>query len=380
MTRLPLGPTTIVWLAALGVAVTVVTWLSIRRGRPIWALVAIGTGMELIYIGAFAGAYPLHTLFPELTNFGEVEGLSRPAFGAYLLAQALLFAGAAGSTWLAARSRPAATHRILFGGAALFGLSLLPLYPFTAIDVFYYVILGRVWGLHGANPFVVPASAFPEDGFLHLGAQWIDFPSLYGPVWIYFSLPAAWLAAQNFLAGVYFFKVFSLVAHLASGWLICATVRRTATPSGEATALGAAAFWLWNPLVLHEGIGQGHNDLVLTALLLLGLYFVGRRWPIGAAALAAATLLKVTVLPLLPLTLRALAWDRVELRPKQAAQTDDDPRDRMGGPPARPYIVAGGLLAVVAACWLVAYLPFWVGMETLAFLDRLDFFAQSVPA
>ena len=359
--RLPIGVPTIVWLAALGLLVAVAGLAAWRARGPVWGLLAIGAGCELIYLLVFTGAYPLPVFFPRATNFGQVEGLSRTAFGGYVLAQALLFAGAAAAVWLTGRTQPRAARRVLFGGAALFGVTLLPLYPYTAIDVFYYVIISRVWGLHGANPFLVAPSAFPDDSYLHLAEQWVNAPSLYGPVWILISLPAAWLAAQDFLAAVYFFKVLGLITHLGCGWL----VERLVRPAGEKAALRAAAFWLWNPLVLHEGIGEAHNDLVLTGLLLLALYLAAR-WPtLAAGSLAAATLLKVTVLPLLPLALRSEIWRSQEALPSGKLAT--------AGNLAR-------LLGVVLIAWIAAYLPFWAGRETFAFLERLDFFAQSIPA
>lgn len=353
--RLPIGPPTIAWLLALGLTVAVLSVLAIRARRPIWALGAIAAGSEIIYLLVFTGAYPLTTFFPRTTDFGEIEGLSGAAFWGYCLAQALLFSGLAAAVWICGRVASRIALPLVFGAGAVFGLTLIPLYPFTAIDVFYYVILARVWGIHGANPFVVPASAFPEDSFLQLGVQWVDFPSLYGPVWTYLSLPAAWLAARDFLAGVFYFKLLALAALLASGWLILRIAGAERRPGG----IAAAAFWLWNPLVLHEGIGEGHNDIVLAALLLLAVYLAGRRPVAAAAGLAAATLIKVTALPLLPLLLRGSFWDQ---------------------PPLGRWTGRVGAVGLIGLGWILAYLPFWAGRETFAFLDRLDFFAQSTPA
>jgi hypothetical protein len=61
-------------------------------------------------------------------------------------------------------------------------------------------------------------------------------------------------------------------------------------------------FFVLNPLVLLEGMGNGHNDMVMLALLTLGLVLWQRgRWAWAAFALTLATLVKISGFLLLPL-------------------------------------------------------------------------------
>ena len=46
-------------------------------------------------------------------------------------------------------------------------------------DVYSYAAYGRIFTLHGANPYVVPPSAFPSDPFVRVASrEWIDAPHI----------------------------------------------------------------------------------------------------------------------------------------------------------------------------------------------------------
>src|SRR3989442_10593623 len=59
-------------------------------------------------------------------------------------------------------------------------------------DVYSYAVYGRIFTLHGANPYVVPPSAFPSDPFVRVASrEWIDSPSVYGPAFTLLSAAVA---------------------------------------------------------------------------------------------------------------------------------------------------------------------------------------------
>ncbi len=82
-----------------------------------------------------------------------------------------------------------------------------------------------------------------------------------------------------------------------SAWFIQSILRRVAPAYVEA----GLALWLWNPLVLNEGVINGHNDLVLWAVTLAGIWLLvrGRALP-GLLVLVAAGLIKVTAWVVIP--------------------------------------------------------------------------------
>jgi hypothetical protein len=68
------------------------------------------------------------------------------------------------------------------------------------------------------------------------------------------------------------------------------------------SSLAALTFFAWNPLVLMQGPGNGHNDMVFMALMVLGIVLWRRKlWWGTALALTLATLAKVTALLMIPL-------------------------------------------------------------------------------
>jgi hypothetical protein len=133
----------------------------------------------------------------------------------------------------------------------------------------------------------------------------------------------------------------------------------------EWAARGVLLF-AWNPLILFETAGNGHNDMVMIAWMLAAMYLLARggRWALFApAALMGATLVKF-VPGLLLLPLLAVLW-------YDAGPLATTLRQRL----TRVSIGAGlaGLLAVVA------YAPFWHGTATIGALARGTLFTASIP-
>ena len=90
-----------------------------------------------------------------------------------------------------------------------------------------------------------------------------------------------------------------------------------------------------NPVIVIYGVGGGHNDLLMLALLVAGIYVLLRqREGTGGAMIMAATAIKLTAGMLLPFAIAASAGRRVgDLRARP------DPRRRGAGRRGRP----GGL-------------------------------------
>ena len=66
--------------------------------------------------------------------------------------------------------------------------------------------------------------------------------------------------------------------------------------------LSALIFFAWNPLILMQGPGNGHNDMVFMVLVVLGIVLWQRRlWWGAAVALTLAALAKATALLMIPL-------------------------------------------------------------------------------
>jgi hypothetical protein len=155
--------------------------------------------------------------------------------------------------------------------------------PLLSGDVFTYIDQGRLFALHGLNPYRFGADAAPGDPtqpYLHFHTG----TSVYGPL---FTLLAAALAPLGLAGTLWALKAVAFGSALAIVWL-------TATLAARAgrSPVRAAAFVGLNPLFLLYTLGGAHNDLLAIALGLAGLALVTRRpegirWPALVVASAA---------------------------------------------------------------------------------------------
>jgi hypothetical protein len=157
---------------------------------------------------------------------------------------------------------------------------------------------GRVLGIHLANPYLQPPSAFPNDPLFQY-TNWPDYTSPYGPLWLLLSAGLALLAGNSLVWNVCLFKIVAVIGYFACAGLIAAILRARGRP-----ALPGVVLWLWNPLVLLEYPGAGHNDVLMLAGLLLGLWlYLSGRARLALAAVATAAMVKSVALVILPLLL-----------------------------------------------------------------------------
>jgi hypothetical protein len=181
------------------------------------------------------------------------------------------------------------------------------MYPVSAIDLFIYAVRSRLFTAHGVDPIAVAPIAFPDDPLMRFAsAEWADDVSPYGPLWNLIAAPATWLAGDRIAIALAAFKVLAGLSILVGAWLISRIVARD-RPRDATTA---ALVYLWNPLVLWEGAGNGHNDVVLVLPLLLAiLAWQTRRDRWVIPLLVVAALIKYVTLLLIPLAVAAF-WRR----------------------------------------------------------------------
>jgi hypothetical protein len=192
-------------------------------------------------------------------------------------------------------------RRLILGIGIVCGVILLGLYPITALDAAIYVVNARNWVLYGGNPLTVPPEAFPNDPYVHLAGEFINETSPYGPLWQVVSALPVWLGVTGMAGGIAAMKIIQLLAYIGAALLIGwkSSQRSGKFNVSPATAL---AFFALNPFILLETIGNAHNDMLMIALMILGLILWQRdRWMWAAAALTCAALVKLPALILIPL-------------------------------------------------------------------------------
>ncbi len=194
---------------------------------------------------------------------------------------------------------PRAMWLVLGISLALIACSMIWLYPIGAVDVFEYIIRGRITAIYGGNPFAVIPRAFPYDIFRpYVG--WVDSTSTYGPIWELLAAGMSRLAGNSPLANVLVYKFLDLVFYGLSSALIALILNRAAPQR----ALQGVVLFAWNPLILYETLGNAHNDIVMVFFILLGVYaFLRGHSSWTMLALTAGALVKIIPFMLLP-----LAW------------------------------------------------------------------------
>ncbi|MFB0534070.1 MAG: hypothetical protein ACETWR_03700, partial [Anaerolineae bacterium] len=186
----------------------------------------------------------------------------------------------------------------------LFGFTLVWLYPITANDLFRYVLRGRIWAVYGASPMLSSPNDFPHDPYIAFAGEFGDWVSGYGPLWeIVVQVPLR-LGATDMVPGAISLKVVVLLSYLICAILIgwFATPEEDLSTLRPFDSLTALAFFAWNPLILMQVPGNGHNDMVFMALIVLGIVLWRRKlWWATALALTLAALAKATAVLMIPL-------------------------------------------------------------------------------
>jgi hypothetical protein len=303
------------------------------------SLVVLGVGSGLLYVAMYAAQRAIHA--------GPTADTFATGVAAYPVITIGVFGLYAWVLVLCRRPLTAAVRLAAWGFPVLFSLFWLPVAPVFSIDVFSYIAHGYVQVELGDNPYLVHGEAVADSP---LGPELIPYGwrpvhrgTPYGPVVTGLETAIVWLSGDNVRLSMLLFKVVAVASSLAIGaviWMILDRVR----PQDRDLATVA---YLWNPAVLVETAGEGHNDSVM-ALLTVGtvLLVLQHRVVLGALTMAAAVLTKYVPVLLLPVLLGYL-WRRAE-----------DRRSLL-------WRITGGAVAGAGVA-VALYVPYWAGRQTFA--------------
>ncbi len=302
---------------------------AIPADKGLIRLILIGLAMQMIYM-VYTVAFPLVSNTQAGGPAADLEILMRghrwfaPIYTLGILLLYYLFWQAMRLVQNLSCLKVHASHRthdrtlpfkiVVLAFGLLFGFTLIWLYPITANDLFRYVLRGRIWAVYGASPMLSPPNDFPDDPYIAFAGEFGDWASGYGPLWeIVVQVPLR-LGATDMVPGAISLKLVVLLSFLVCAVLIGWFATPEKGPSnprlsgqagsgyGPSTGLTALAFFAWNPLILMQGPGNGHNDMVFMALMVLGIILWRRKlWWGAAVALTLAALAKATALLMIPL-------------------------------------------------------------------------------
>jgi hypothetical protein len=286
--------------------------VALRSGRWTSALAAllsvvIVAGAAEIVLDAAVGHTPMVPAQPAfdswLAGFGQSLGYT------VFLPTLLVTSVAYGGLILLARGRSTAvSKRWAIGLVATLQLIVFAGPVLLATDLFTNVAYAHE-AVHGVNPYVHGPLALPGyPGFPYVSPDWINWASPYGPLFTLITIPAGLVGLD---AGIWILKLEALVASAAT----LALTWRCARQRGFDPVLAIIVVGL-NPLYVLYALGGSHNDLIMMALMMLGVSLSittassVRREASGAAAIVAGALVKATLgvmLPFLIVSKRRLA-------------------------------------------------------------------------
>lgn len=354
------------------------SWLSLT------ALVALGGISGAAYFLGFVRPYQLKEYYLQpLLDLAKINGHTPGAANDWALTWIALFA----CYYFAFRMCPPAASisrgfkwaslLIICGFAAFFCINLVFMYPVGAADIFDQIFRARLLSHYHLSPFTTLPLSIQGDIFQSYVA-WRGDPSPYGPVWETLAGGTSWLAGDSLWNNLILFKLLVLVAY---GFSVALTygILREVKPDW---ALRGTLFFAWNPLVVFEIAGNGHNDAIVALFLLAAVYLFVRawRWPVIPALMAGALTKFVPVL-LIPVAAAAIWRDRLP----RARGSDNGDNETDVVPARRPLsniralttLAVSGVITLALA--VVFYWPFWQGPKTVGALGRQSLFTASIP-
>ena len=307
--------------------------------------VVLGAGIAVLTAISVATALPPESsIAARIEGSGEGDAAWARIFVASQFAAFALYAAA-----LVLVRRAAIAVRVVLVVTAI--VQLLPLAAplMLSRDAWGYWATARIGAINGGNPYIDHQSTFPNDfAFQFTSPVWRDQISVYGPAFTGPSELAALVVGEQAALAALVFKVAAAVSVVAIAVLVARLSPKAAF---------AAAFVGWNPVFAMQFGGAGHNEAIMTALVVLGLWLASRGKP-GAAGAAWATGLFAR-------------WNAIVVLPLQVLE------DRAHG---RRSILPGLLVVglVLAALATVRYGPVWVDHVFLTLGNATSRFSLSV--
>lgn len=190
-------------------------------------------------------------------------------------------------------------YSLLIFLAIVFRATLWPMQPTLSDDLQRYRWEAKVQS-HGWNPYGIapndPRLAYLRDPYYEI-MPGREIPSIYPP-----ATQLIFRLTWKFFPGPTAFKVPFAAADVLVMLIIAWMFRR------EHDRLFRLAVYAWNPLVIVEFAGSGHNDVLALLGIVVGLAMAQRYKILSNIPIALATMAKVFPAVLLPVWIRRAGW------------------------------------------------------------------------
>ena len=251
-----------------------------------------------------------------------------------------------------------------FGKAAwaaliLVGVALCATPPVFSGDLNEYLLRGRIWAVHHANPYYHAPNEFPND-LMYPYTSWWNTPHTYGPIFAFVQTAPILVFPDSIIGPAILLKIILLAFLIGSCLLFGKILEEAGVPERQRFFTALAL----NPLFIVMTLLDGHNDIVMIFFTFGAvLYFLRGRYTRSFLFWTLAFLVKYTVVLILPfLIVRAIRLEHEK-------------------DPSGIWFFILKQLALNVLVIAAVFAPFWRGVQTFGVLIEVSqwFYSNTVP-
>ncbi len=142
-------------------------------------------------------------------------------------------------------------------------------YNAFSYDLFNYMFDARIITHYGQNPYLHKALDYSSDPMLNF-MRWTHRTYPYGPAWLVLTAPLSFIGFNFFLPTFFLFKFLGSLSFLGTAYFT-AKILKKISPKNELFGL---SLFVFNPLIIIEGLVSSHNDLPMIFLAVLSLHLL----------------------------------------------------------------------------------------------------------
>lgn len=169
--------------------------------------------------------------------------------------------------------------------------------PILSRDVIAYLFGARNFFYFHANPYVTNLNGIIENNWIREAgrAWWLNYPYVYGPIFLFISALPVLFNFGSFILAVYFYKAIVFIAYFLTIFIFAKIIK----------ILGKDNYLVWlyalNPALLVHGLVDGHNEVFVILFLLMSLWLLLKNnWLAGFFSFLVSVFIKYNSLIFLP--------------------------------------------------------------------------------
>ena len=172
-------------------------------------------------------------------------------------------------------------------------------YNAFSYDLFNYMFDAKIITHYAQNPYLHKALDFPNDPMVNF-MRWTHRTYPYGPAWLILTVPLSYIGFNFFLPTFFLFKFLSSLSFLGIAYFTSKILKKI-SPNNELYGL---SLFVFNPLIIIEGLVSSHNDLPMIFFAVLFLYLlINKKYITSFVALLFSIGIKFATVFLLPIFL-----------------------------------------------------------------------------